>query len=168
MPGFHRLLARSCASLNVQAERWADDQGVGGKMPRLSCWEGSGLLKGLAEAARCRQKLYEYYRKRFVGCADKPGLRFAVHGTNTVDGRGDRFGNVDLAAGCKICIYRKMTASDKVRIRSKAYHVSSAFVVWNEEGPDRKGRFFINLSRQSKKWDKRPLRMEKWKNLLRD
>jgi hypothetical protein len=38
--------------------------------------------------------------------------------------------------------------------------VSSAFVVWQGEGTESKGRFLINFSRQSRHWPKGSVKME--------
>lgn len=71
------------------------------------------------------------------------------------------FGDADLAKGCSICIYRKMNTADEAMMRSKGYQVRSAFVVWDGESQERKGRFDTNFSRQSMQWEKKTLKMDR-------
>lgn len=60
----------------------------------------------------------------------------------------------------------RTTSSEEVgkdeveRLMAAGRMVSSAFVVWQGDGEDRKGRFVVNLARQSKHWPKGSVKME--------
>lgn len=78
------------------------------------------------------------------------------------DTRSIEFGEEDLTKGLlpENSFYRRMTAADMVRVRSKGRLISSAFTVWQEKGGVEEGRFEICLNRQSKFYLKGPTRME--------
>jgi hypothetical protein len=62
--------------------------------------------------------------------------------------------------GCQEVIYEEVTSGEAERIRSTGAMISSSFVVW-QDGPERrKGRFVVNLSKQSKHWPKGSVRMK--------
>jgi hypothetical protein len=65
-----------------------------------------------------------------------------------------------LRAGCQEGIYEEVTTGEAERIRSTGAMISSSFVVWQEGPEGRKGRFVVNLSKQSKHWPKGSVRME--------
>jgi hypothetical protein len=60
------------------------------------------------------------------------------------------FGRCDLDAGCASGIYEEVGLAEVREAVCLGLMVSSAFVVWNAEGAERKGRFLINFSRQSR------------------
>jgi hypothetical protein len=70
------------------------------------------------------------------------------------------FGREDLRAGCQDGIYEAVTTREAERIRSTGAMISSSFVVWQDGPEGRKGRFVVNLSKQSKHWHKGSVRME--------
>jgi hypothetical protein len=70
------------------------------------------------------------------------------------------FGREDLRAGCASGIYEKIGVEEVREAVSMGRMVSSAFVVWQGEATERKGRFVINFSRQSRHWPKGSVRME--------
>jgi hypothetical protein len=70
------------------------------------------------------------------------------------------FGREDLRAGCQKGIYEEVTTGEAERIRSTGATISSSFVVWQDGPEGRKGRFVVNLSKQSKHWPKRRVRMK--------
>jgi hypothetical protein len=70
------------------------------------------------------------------------------------------FGRKDLRAGCKGGIDEEVTTGEAERIRSTGAMISSIFVVWQDGPEGRKGRFVVNLSKQSKHWPKGSVRME--------
>jgi hypothetical protein len=70
------------------------------------------------------------------------------------------FGREDLRAGCQDVIYEEVTTGEAERIRSTGAMISSSFVVWQDGPEGRKGRFVVNLSKQSKHWPKGRVRME--------
>jgi hypothetical protein len=70
------------------------------------------------------------------------------------------FGREDLQAGCQEGIYEEVTTGEAERIRSTGSMISSSFVVWQDGPEGRKGRFLVNLSKQSKHWPKGGIRME--------
>jgi hypothetical protein len=59
------------------------------------------------------------------------------------------FGREDLRAGCVSGIYEEVVTEEVREVVRTGRMVSSAFVVWQGEGVERKGRFVINFSRQS-------------------
>lgn len=70
------------------------------------------------------------------------------------------FASADLSKGLREGIYEKVSWDlVQERVREGAL-VSSSFVVWQGEGSERKGRFVINLHRQSKHWDRGSIKME--------
>lgn len=71
------------------------------------------------------------------------------------------FARLDLDKGCHEGIYRKITPVHAEQAKRDGAVISSAFTVW-QDLPDgnRKGRFVVNLSVQSKHWAKGSLRME--------
>jgi hypothetical protein len=70
------------------------------------------------------------------------------------------FGREDLRAGCQEGIYEEVTTEEAERIRSTGVMISLSFVVWQGGPEGRKGRFAVNLSKQSKHWSKGSVRME--------
>jgi hypothetical protein len=60
------------------------------------------------------------------------------------------FGREDIRAECQEGIYEEVTTGEAERIRSTGAMVSSSFVVWQDGPEGRKGRFVVNLSKQSK------------------
>jgi hypothetical protein len=70
------------------------------------------------------------------------------------------FGRDDLRAGCASGIYEEVVAEEVREVVRTGRMVSSAFVVWKEEGVERKRRFVINFSRQSQHWPKGSVKME--------
>jgi hypothetical protein len=74
--------------------------------------------------------------------------------------KGLAFGREDLQAGCQEGIYEELTTGEAERIRSTGAMISSSFVEWQDEPEGRKGRFVVNLSKQTKNWPKGSVRME--------
>lgn len=70
------------------------------------------------------------------------------------------FASVDLEEGCRTGIYREVSKFYAEKAMEKGSIISSAFVVWQESSEGRKGRFVVNLSKQSKHWEKGSVRME--------
>jgi hypothetical protein len=58
------------------------------------------------------------------------------------------FGREDLRAGCQECIHEEVTIEAE-RICSTSAMISSTFVVWQDGPEGRKGRFMLNLLKQS-------------------
>jgi hypothetical protein len=69
-------------------------------------------------------------------------------------------GREDLRAGFREGLYEKVTTGEAERIRSTGAMISSSFVVWQDGPEGRKGRFVVNLSKQSKHWLKGIVRMD--------
>jgi hypothetical protein len=70
------------------------------------------------------------------------------------------FGREDLRSGCQEGIYEEVTTGEAERIRSTGAMISSSFVVW-QDGPERRrGRFVVNLLKQSMHWPKGSVRMQ--------
>jgi hypothetical protein len=70
------------------------------------------------------------------------------------------FGREDLLAGYREGIYEEITLEAAESIRRTGAMISSSFVVWQDGPEGRKGRFVVNLSKQSKHWPKGSVRME--------
>jgi hypothetical protein len=70
------------------------------------------------------------------------------------------FGREDLRAGCQEGLYEEVTTGEAERIRSTGAIISPSFVAWQDGPEGRKGRFVVNLSKQSKHWPKGSVRME--------
>jgi hypothetical protein len=70
------------------------------------------------------------------------------------------FGREDHRDGCQKGIYEEVTTAESASIRRTGAMISSSFVVWQDGPEGRKGRFVINLSKQSKHWPKGSVRME--------
>lgn len=66
----------------------------------------------------------------------------------------------DLEEGCKTGIYQEISAAHARRAKNGGAIISSAFVVWQDGSEGRKGRFVVNLSKQSKRWKKGTVKME--------
>lgn len=71
------------------------------------------------------------------------------------------FGVADLETGCKTGVVEEVDEEEVKDLIRRGYLVSSAFTIWQGEGEDRKGRFVVNFSRQSKFWKKGSVRMER-------
>ena len=71
-------------------------------------------------------------------------------------------GCAELEEGCKPenGFYEEVAEEEVGDLVAEGKMVSSAFWVWQGEGVDRKGRFVVNLARQSKHWEKGSVRME--------
>jgi hypothetical protein len=70
------------------------------------------------------------------------------------------FGRRDLAAGCAEGVYEEIGAKRAQELVERGLMVSSAFTIWQGEGAEKKGRFVINFSRQSRHWPKGTVKME--------
>ena len=78
------------------------------------------------------------------------------------------FGVQDLRKGCACGVHEEFS-SGYVRDRvSEGNMVSSAFTVWQGEGAERKGRFVVNLKRQSKHWPRGSVKIETIKGVTLD
>ena len=66
----------------------------------------------------------------------------------------------DLEEGCKTVIHQEISAAHAPRAKSGGAIISSAFVVWRDGSESRKGRFFVNLSKQSNCWKNGTVKME--------
>jgi Reverse transcriptase (RNA-dependent DNA polymerase) len=70
------------------------------------------------------------------------------------------FGVEDLRAGCEEGMYEEIHGEDMNVLQAKGRMISSAFVVWQDVVDGRKGRFVVNLSKQSKHWKQGRVKME--------
>lgn len=70
------------------------------------------------------------------------------------------FGTADLTAGREAGVYEVVHEEEVVDFIRRGHLVSSAFTIWQGEGEDLKGRFVVNFSRQSKMWERGPVKME--------
>jgi len=70
------------------------------------------------------------------------------------------FGAADLEEGCRSGVYEEVTRGHAGEAMSHGALISSSFVVWQDSAEGRKGRFVVNLSKQSKHWPKGSVRME--------
>ena len=71
------------------------------------------------------------------------------------------FGRQDLEAGCLSGVYQAVPPEEAEELVRRGFLISSAFTVWQGDPGSRKGRFVVNLSRQSKFWGKGSVRMER-------
>lgn len=60
------------------------------------------------------------------------------------------FARKDLSEGCAQGTYEEISPQKAWEISREGKMVSSAFVVWQGDGEERKGRFFVNFHLQSK------------------
>ena len=72
-----------------------------------------------------------------------------------------RFGIADLETGCRSGVYEELSSEQAEDLVRRGFLISSAFTVWQGDDGDRKGRFVVNFSRQSKFWTKGSVQMEK-------
>lgn len=70
------------------------------------------------------------------------------------------FARAKIEEGCKEQTIREVTRDYAVSRVASGLLVSSSFVAWQGEGKDRRGRFVINLHKQSKHWAKGSTKME--------
>lgn len=70
------------------------------------------------------------------------------------------FGLADLKDGCATGIYQEVTRDYAMNAMNRGAIISSAFTVWQETDQGVKGRFIVNLSKQSKHWRKGSVQME--------
>ena len=66
----------------------------------------------------------------------------------------------DIEEGCRTDIYQEVNHAHVDRAIALGAILSSAFTVWQDSGEKKKGRFVVNLSKQSKHWNKGSVRME--------
>jgi hypothetical protein len=66
----------------------------------------------------------------------------------------------DLKAGCGSGVYEEVEEWEARRLVKAGKMVYSAFVVWQGEGAERKGRLVLNFSQQSLHWPKGTVKME--------
>lgn len=71
------------------------------------------------------------------------------------------FGLADLEAGCQAGVYEELSQEKTEDLTRRGFLISSAFTIWQGEEDDRKGRFVVNFSRQSKFWPKGSVKMER-------
>lgn len=99
------------------------------------------------------------------GILEKPTIPF-IHGegvelSDIPQSPEDKaFAAADLAEGCHNGIYQEITPEHAKKAMAKGAVISSAFVVWQEVEDGAKGRFVVNLSKQSKHWPKGSVRMD--------
>jgi hypothetical protein len=70
------------------------------------------------------------------------------------------FGLEDLDRGCKEGIYKEVSSEHVCAAVARGNMLSSSFVIWQDGSEGRKGRFIVNLAKQSKHWEKGSVRME--------
>lgn len=71
------------------------------------------------------------------------------------------FAQLDLDEGCKNGIFEEISASHSIAMRAAGMTVSSCFVLWKKYWyGSYKMRFEINISEQSKNWERGS---DKWK-----
>ena len=71
-----------------------------------------------------------------------------------------RFPFEDLEEGCRSGIYQEVDRAHVDRAIKRGVILSSASTVWQESEDGRKGRFVVNLCKQSKHWYKGSIRVE--------
>lgn len=77
------------------------------------------------------------------------------------------FAEKELAEGCKSGIYQEVSARHTKMALRKGAIASFSFVLWQEGfGNEKKGRFVVNLSKQSKKWKKITVKTESLSEFL--
>jgi Reverse transcriptase (RNA-dependent DNA polymerase) len=138
------LPAPSSPSLQSRRPLWTQTQ------ERVEEWRLLGASPFL-----CRAIKYGIYEPPTI-----PFVSGEVMGELPQSAEDLEFGIADLRAGCKEGIYEDISAEDANLIRAKGNMISSAFVVWQEGVEGRKGRFVVNLSKQSKHWKKGSVKME--------
>jgi hypothetical protein len=112
--------------------------------------ETNGLAGGQVERYGATE--YEARAIRF-GILDLPSIPFTSGVVLPVipHSREDlEFRRCDLGAGCASGIYEEVGLEEVREAVCLGRMVSSAFLVWQREGAERKGRFVINFSRQSR------------------
>lgn len=72
-----------------------------------------------------------------------------------------KFGREDLKKGFRKRLYKKIGVEEEMEVLSSGKMVSSAFLVWQVHGVERKGRFVINFKRQRNYWTKGTVKVEK-------
>lgn len=125
---------------------------------------------------RATQRKVEAWRS--LGCSEYlcRAVQFGIHenpSTPFVPGTGEELGDIpqneedrafasaDLEEGCRSGIYQEVSASHAEMAKARGAILSSAFVVWQETAEvEKKGRFVVNLAKQSKRWKKGTVRME--------
>ena len=70
------------------------------------------------------------------------------------------FARNDLREGLRRGVYERVSGLYVREQVARGRMVSSAFTTWQGDGADRRGRFVINLHRQSKHWPYRGVKME--------
>lgn len=107
---------------------------------------------------------YQYRAIRF-GIYEKPSRPF-VAGEGFVMGEIPQseedvvFGLQDLEDGYRAGIYQEVSASVANNAVAQGAIISSAFTVWQEKQEGLKGRFVVNLSKQSTFWPRGTVKME--------
>ena len=71
------------------------------------------------------------------------------------------FAQSDLNNGLRENIYEELSYEYAMRQVEDGKIISSSFVAWQGHGDEKKGRFIINLHKQSKHWDKGSIKMKK-------
>lgn len=97
------------------------------------------------------------------GIRDMPAVPFkegVVMGEVPQSAADRVFAEEDLRKGCNNRVYERVGVEEVRRLVRNGKMVSSAFTVWQGEGSERKGRFVVNLHRQSEHWPKGSVRME--------
>lgn len=136
-------------------------RGVGEASAPVACWKGGGEVGRVDGDATRVARFSEHAGAGTIG----PALRGSVG--PPADERGLQsaedleFGRADLKKGCESGVYEELTDEEAQDLIARGFLLSSAFTVWQGEGKDRKGRFVVNFSRQSKFWPKGSMRMER-------
>lgn len=71
------------------------------------------------------------------------------------------FAREDLRKGGLSGVYKVVSEAERVEALGKGHLISSALTLFQGDGEERKGRFVVNFSKQSKFWSRKPLKMKK-------
>jgi hypothetical protein len=129
-------------------------------IPKASAMARYAAASRVVEAARASEYLCRAVQ---FGILEQPSIPFSsgeVMNPISQTPEDLAFGREDLRAGCQKGIYEEVATGEAERIRSTGAMISSIFVVWQDGPEGRKGRFVVNLSKQSKHWPKGSVRME--------
>lgn len=124
-------------------------------------WRGPALK---ADAWRSELGASEFLCRAIrYGIRDMPTVPFTegrVLGEIPQSEKDKLFAREDLRSGCQSGVYEEISPLEAREIARSGKMISSAFVVWQGEGEDRKGRFVVNLKQQSQHWPKGSVKME--------
>jgi hypothetical protein len=128
-------------------------------------WGTAPLAENVRESGQVGELGASGYEERAIlfGILDPPSVTFTADTILPDIPQTEEeleFGMADLFFGCMSGIYEEISRDQAEAAVANGKMVYSAFTVWQGDVLERKGRFLVNLSRESQHWPRGSVKME--------